>query len=60
MLCLAAIVRNQAFSGADSLELRAVASPLKPALCLIPFVSIFGTYVMNGTLRGVEQLAHQG
>jgi uncharacterized membrane protein len=48
ILCLAAFVRDRTFSGADSRELRAV-SPAILALCLIPFVSIFGTYVMNGT-----------
>lgn len=49
VLCLAAFVRDRTFSAADSLDLRAVASPLTIALCLIPFISIFGTYVMNGT-----------
>jgi len=51
MLCLAAFVRDRAFPGADALELRAVVSPSILALCLIPFVSIFGTYVMNGTQK---------
>ena len=49
VLCFVAIVRDRRFSAADSFELRAVITPLTIALCLIPFVSIFGTYVMNGT-----------
>ena len=49
VLCFVAIVRDRGFSAADSFELRAVITPLTLALCLIPFVSIFGTYVMNGT-----------
>jgi uncharacterized membrane protein len=49
MLCLAAFVRDKDFSGVDSLDLRAVVSPSALALCLIPFISIFGTYVMNST-----------
>src|SRR5665647_111282 len=40
LFCLAAIVRDRAFSGADSLHLRMVVSPSTLALCLIPFVSI--------------------
>jgi uncharacterized membrane protein len=49
ILCLVAVVRDRTFSATDSLDLRAVVSPPTLALCLIPFVSIFGTYVMNGT-----------
>ena len=49
VLCLLAIVRDRAFSAPDSLELRAIITPATLALCLIPFVSIFGTYVMNHT-----------
>ena len=49
VLCLVALVRDKDFSAADSLELRAIITPLTLALCVIPFVSVFGTYVMNHT-----------
>jgi uncharacterized membrane protein len=49
VLCLVALVRDKDFSAADSLELRAIITPFTLALCLIPFVSVFGTYVMNHT-----------
>jgi len=49
VLCLIAIIRDRAFSVADSLELRAIITPPTLVLCLLPFVSIFGTYAMNHT-----------
>jgi uncharacterized membrane protein len=51
-LCVAAFLRDREYSKPDFVDARAVLSPATVGLCLIPFISIFGTYLMN--LSGIN------
>ena len=47
LLCVLCYVRDKDFSYPSYIKVRDVLSPSSLFLCLIPFLSIFGTYLMN-------------
>jgi uncharacterized membrane protein len=47
LLCVAAFLRDTEYSKPDFVDAKAVLSPATIGLCLIPFISVFGTYLMN-------------
>ncbi|MGZ4921178.1 MAG: DUF2206 domain-containing protein [Halobacteriota archaeon] len=54
-LCALSYVRDRTYASATAFDTRTFAAPLVPALALLPFMSIFGTYAFNvaGTSVGV-------
>jgi len=47
VLCILSHVRDKDFSGSSHIDVKDVLSPPALFLCLIPFLSIFGTYLVN-------------
>jgi len=47
ILCVLSYVRDKNFSDPSFIDIKDVLSPLALFLCLIPFLSIFGTYLVN-------------
>lgn len=46
-LCIISYLRDKDYSSPEILQLQEILSPLFLVLCLIPFLSIFGTYMLN-------------
>jgi uncharacterized membrane protein len=47
ILCIISYVRDKDFSASNYIEVKEVLSPPALFLCLLPFLSIFGTYLVN-------------
>lgn len=47
ILCIISYVRDKDFSATSLVDIRGVSSPAVLFLCLVPFLSIFGTYLVN-------------
>jgi uncharacterized membrane protein len=48
LLCIFSYIRDKNFSNANKVQIKEILSPSILFLCLIPFLSIFGTYLLNG------------
>jgi uncharacterized membrane protein len=56
VLCILSYIRDKDFSEPTFIDLKNVLSPPALFLCLIPFLSIFGTYLMNFYQNNIIQI----
>lgn len=57
ILCFLSYLRDKNFSKPNFIHIDEITSPFLLVLCLIPFLSIFGTYLLNGYGNNTLQMA---